>query len=83
MMNSESLKAALQTYLSQQPFHPFTLVMNDGTKLEIDSPLAVAFGKNLVFFLGPEGVPQIFNSESVNRVVGDLAEADQRQMKAA
>ena len=75
MMSSDTLKIALEAYARQQPFHPFTLVMNDGAKLEVDSPLAVAFSaaNGRVIFLGPGGVPQIFDSESVNRVIGDLA----------
>ena len=78
MMNPETLQVALTAYTGQQPFHPFTLVMNDGVRLEVDSPLAVAFSaeNGRMVFLGPGGVPQIFNSESVNRVMGDLAGVD-------
>ena len=83
MMNSETLEATLKGYFGQLPFHPFTLVMNDGTRLEVDSPLAIAFHEGRVFFWGPGGVPQVFNSESVNRVIGDLAEEAQQQIKAA
>ena len=85
MMNPESLQIALDAYVRQQPFHPFTLVMNDGAQLEVDSPLAIAFSSanGRVIFLGPGGVPQIFNSESVNRVVGDLAGVEGVQSQAA
>ena len=85
MMNSESLQIALAAYTRQQPFHPFTLVMTDGSRLEVDSPLAVAFSSanGRVVFLGPGGVPQIFNSESVNRVIGDLAENVADELEAA
>ena len=47
--------------------------MTDGTNLKVDHPRAVAFREGVGLIIGPGGAPQIFNSESVNRVIGDLA----------
>ena len=73
MMNPDTLDASIDTLRRKQPFHPFTLVMNDGAKLEVDHPKALTYYKGTGVFIGPGGAPEIFSSESVNRVIGDLA----------
>lgn len=72
MMNPETLQAAVEAAFTRQPFHPFTLVMDDGQELENDSPVALAIRNGTAMFVSPGGTPHWFNSESVNRVVSDL-----------
>ena len=76
MMEPEALEVTIDASLRQQPFHPFTLVMNDGTKLEVDHPKAVHFFRGFGIFYGPGGRPVFFQAGGVNRVSSDLANPD-------
>ena len=83
MMDPENLEATIDGCLSAQPFHPFTLAMTDGSRLEVDHPKAVHFFKGFGVFYGPGGRPQFFEAGGVNRVIADLADADGNRAKAA
>ena len=73
MLDPDTLAETLEAFQDQDPFHPFTLAMNDGSKLEIDHPRAVVYRNGRGVFLGPGGTPHLFSSHSVNQVIGDLA----------
>ena len=75
-MNPDTFAETIGLLLDRETFHPFTPVMNDGTQLEVDHPQALAYREGTAMFVGPGGKPHLFNSESVNRVVGCLAERE-------
>ena len=83
MMTPEKLEATIDGLLDRSPFHPFTMVMNDGKSLEVDHPKAVHFFREFGIFYGPGGQPQFFEAASVNRVSADLAENEDARAKAA
>ncbi len=56
------------------PFKPFTVAMQNGDRLEVDHPDALAMRDGIALFAGPGGIPSIFDHEGVNRIIGDLAE---------
>ena len=72
-MDPNTLADTIAAFQRQSPFHPFTLAMNDGSRLEVDHPNAIVYRTGTGVFVGPGGVPHLFNSEGVNRVIGDLA----------
>ena len=72
-MDAQKLAAAVRVLKTRTPFHPFTLVLNNGTRLEGDHPEAIAFRSGTGVHLGPEGVPTLFDADGVTEVVGDLA----------
>ena len=76
MMDAATLEAVIDTFQKQDPFRPFTLVMNDGSRLEVDHPKAVHFFRGTGIYHGPGGVFSFLKARSVNRVVEDLASAD-------
>ena len=73
MMDPDTLDETIRTFRRRDPFHPFTLAMNDGSRLEVDHPDAVVYHEGTGVFIAPGGAPHLFTSHSVNRVIGDLA----------
>ena len=72
-MSAEMLEAAIETYMGRQPFHPFTLVLNNGTRLEVDHPRGLMYRNGTGVHGGPLGVPTLFEADGVTEVLGDLA----------
>ena len=81
-MNAEKL-AAVERSMRRTPFHPFTLVLNNGTRLEVDHPRGLMYRSGTGVHGGPEGVPTLFEADGVTEVVGDLAHSDGRDGAAA
>ena len=74
-MDAERLASAIHILRSRQPFHPFTLVLNNGSRLEGDHPQAVTYRAGTGVHLGPGGVPTLFDADGVTEVIGDLSRA--------
>ena len=72
-MSADSLAAAIDMHLLHQPFHPFTLVLNNGTRLEVDHYRGLMYRNGLGVHGGPMGVPTLFEADAVSEVVGDLS----------
>lgn len=72
-MDRETFDATIRTFKSRTPFRPFTLSLVNGERLEIDHPDAVVVRDGVGLFVGPGGVPAVFDYEGVAEVVGDLA----------
>jgi hypothetical protein len=64
----------IRAFKHRKPFKPFTVSMESGDRLEVDHPDALAIRDGQALFIGPGSLPSIFDHESVNRVIGDLAE---------
>jgi hypothetical protein len=60
--------------LERKPFRPFTITLADGVRHQVDHPRALAMRERAVVFIGPRGVPHIFDHESVSQVIGELSE---------
>ena len=71
-MNAETFNNTLIAYRLRQPFKPFTVVLVNGRQHEIDFPDAIVHRKGVAIYVGPEGVPVIFDHEGVTEFVGDL-----------
>ena len=72
-MSADQLAAAIDLYMGRQPFHPFTLVLNNGSRLEVDHPRGLMYRNGTGVHGGPEGVPTLFAADGVTEVVGDLS----------
>lgn len=72
-MDRDTFDETLRTFKHRSPFRPFTLAMVDGDRLEVDHPDALAVRDGVGLFVGPGGVPIVFDHEGVSQVVGDLA----------
>jgi hypothetical protein len=72
-MDRETFDQTIRTFQQRRPFRPFTISLVNGERLEIDHPEAVLIREGTGAFLGPGGVPAIFDFEGVAQVFGDLA----------
>ena len=72
-MDRNTFDSTLDAFKHRRPFQPFTVAMVDGDRLEVDHPEALVFRDGVAVFVGPGGVPVIFDHEGVSQVIGDLA----------
>ncbi len=72
-MDRQTFEATILTFKRRTPFRPFTLSLVNGERLEIDHPDAVVVRDGVGLFVGPGGVPAVFDHEGVAQVIGDLA----------
>ena len=72
-MTVDNFDQTLTAFQQRSPFRPFTVVLGSGTRFEIDHPGALVFRDGVGVFVGPGGVPVIFDHEGVERFVADLA----------
>jgi len=72
-MDRDVFAGALRAFKQRTPFRPFTVVTVSGQRHEVDHPDALAMRGGVALFVGPGGIPVIFDHESVDEVVGDLA----------
>lgn len=71
-MERHTFDATIRSFKYQKPFRPFTLSLVNGDRLEIDHPDAILVRNGVGGFIGPGGVPALFDYESVSQVIGDL-----------
>jgi hypothetical protein len=72
-MDRETFDQTIQVFRNRVPFRPFTVVMQNGDRLEVDYPGALAVREGVAAFVGPGSVPSIFDYDGVSRIIGDLA----------
>ena len=75
-MDATLLAATLRAYQQRSPFHPYTIVLGSGTRLECDFPNAINYRDRVGVHLGPGGIPAIFDAAAVDHVLGNLSEAE-------
>jgi len=74
-MTAENFDRALQVFQQRTPFKIFTVELNTGQRFEIDSPFALIVRDGVAVFVAPGGIPILFDHESMNRIIGDSANA--------
>jgi hypothetical protein len=72
-MDRETFDATIRTFKHRTPFRPFTVSLVNGERLEIDHPEALVVRDGVGLFVGPGGIPAVFDYEGVAQVIGDLA----------
>ncbi len=72
-MDRETFDATIRSFRHRTPFRPFAVSLVNGERLEVDYPDALVVRDGVAIFVGPGGVPAIFDREGVAQVVGDLA----------
>ena len=72
-MDRDTFDSTIRTFKHRTPFRPFTVSLMNGERLEIDHPEALVVREGVGLFVGPGGVPAVFDYEGVAQVVGDLA----------
>ncbi len=72
-MTSESFDQVLEAFLSQRPFKPFTVELQNANQFEIHHPRAVTYRGGVAVYLSPGGRPSFFDHENVVHFLGDLS----------
>lgn len=73
-MTADNFDHTLQAFRDRAPFRPFTVVLMSGRQFEVDHPGALVQRDGVAVFVGPGGVPVVFDHEGVEQFVGDLAD---------
>lgn len=73
-MTAENFDHTLQAFHNRLPFKPYTVELLSGRQFEVDHPRALVHRDGVAIFVGPGGVPVIFDHEGVEHFVGDLAD---------
>jgi hypothetical protein len=72
-MTADNFATLLEGLSQKQPFRVFTVELNGGRRFEVDHPRALVVRDGVAVFLAPRGVPNWFDHESVNQIIGDTA----------
>jgi hypothetical protein len=75
-MTADHFDSILAALMPVTPFRVFTVELHGGWRLEVDHLDALTVRDGVAVFLAPGGVPVLFDHESVNRVMGSLANID-------
>jgi hypothetical protein len=70
-MAPENFQNALIALRQRQPFRPFTVELVSGARFEVDFPDALVARDGVAVFIGPGGVPVLFDHESVSQMIGE------------
>ncbi len=70
-MTAENFQSALMALRQRQPFRPFTVELVSGDRFEVDYPDALVSRDGVAVFIGPGGVPVLFDHESVSQLIGE------------
>ena len=71
-MEASNFDNTLLAFRRRVPFRPFTVVLVNGDRFEVDHQEALVVRDGVAVFVGPGGVPVLFDHEGVAQVVGDL-----------
>lgn len=72
-MSRDLFTATIEEFQRRTPFRPFTVVTMSGRRQEVDHPRAIVVRDGVALYAAPGGIPVIFDHESVDQVIGDLA----------
>ncbi len=71
-MEVDHFDRTLNAFRQRVPFRPFTVALVNGDRFEVDHPGALVVWDGVAVFIGPGGVPVLFDHEGVNQFIGDL-----------
>jgi len=69
-MAPQSFENALKALQQRKPFRPFTVELVSGDRFEVDFPNALVIRDGVAVFIGPGGVPVLFDREGVSQLIG-------------
>src|SRR5262249_1926166 len=71
-MEAANFDRTLNAFKRRSPFRPFTVALVNGDRFEVDYPDALVVRDGVAIYIGPGGVPVIFDHEGIRQVIGDL-----------
>ena len=80
-MKMDEFDLTVETLKGVRPYRPFTIVLMNGDRYEIDHPGAISIREGFAIYIAPGKVPIYFNHDGVNQIIGDLIEAGRELSK--
>ena len=74
-MTQENFESTVKALAARLPFHPFTIKLIGGRRLEVDHSLGLAYSARTAVFISPGGAPIFFDHDGVVAVTADTADA--------
>ena len=71
-MDRDTFDSTIRTFKHCTPFRPFTVSLVNSERVEVNHSDALAVRDGVALFVGPGGVPAVFDHEGVAQVIGDL-----------
>jgi hypothetical protein len=71
-MDRDTFDNTIRAFKQRTAFRPFTVSFVNGERVEVDHPDALVVRDGVALFVGPGGVPAVFDYEGVAQVIGDL-----------
>ena len=68
-MTVDHFQETITALIERKPFQLFTVELNTGEQIEIDHSRALIVRDGAAVFLGPGGIPHLFDHESVNQII--------------
>jgi carbamate kinase len=72
-MTADNFDKTLAAFRQRSPYRPFTVVLHSGSRFEVDHLGALVARDGVAVFVGPGGLPVVFDHEGVEQFVGDLS----------
>ena len=70
-MDVSQFERSLRAFQRRTPFHPFTVALVNGDRIQVDHPEALILRDGVAVFIGAGGVPTLFDHSSVSQFVGE------------
>jgi hypothetical protein len=71
-MEIDHFDGTLSALKRRSPFRPFTVVLVNGDRFEVDYPEALVVRDGMAVYISAGGIPILFDHEGVNQFIGDL-----------
>jgi hypothetical protein len=72
-MDRHNFEQSMRALQGRVPYRPFTVVLVNGNRFEVDHPGALVMRDGVAIYVAPGGIPVIFDHEGVNQFIGDLS----------
>jgi hypothetical protein len=68
-MTEENFGRLLRGFLGRKAFLPFTIELNNGSRIEVNHPEALSLHGGLIRFRSTRGIQTIFEADAVSRFI--------------
>ena len=70
-MDREHFQRTLRAFHRRTPFLPFTVALVNGDRFQVDHPEALVTRGGIAVYISVDGVPTLFDHQSVSQLVGE------------
>ncbi len=71
-MRADEFDITVTTLAERRPYRPFTIVLMNGARYQIDYPLAITVREGFAMHLAPGKIPIFIDHDAVSQMIGDF-----------